>query len=106
MTEPSWTHQVRIERDRTVLLLGGEIDINGASGLQQLLDTTIAAAPRVDVDLLAVDFIDSTVISALITARNTARQARKSFAVVNPASNVARTLRVTGVLDALSPTDA
>ncbi|SCG39810.1 STAS domain-containing protein [Micromonospora coxensis] len=103
MTPPTWTHRVRAEGDRIVLLLDGEIDVNGATALRRLFDAMIADAAGVDVDLRAVSFIDSTVIGTLVVARNVAREAGKTFVVSHPTGNVARTLRITGVLDLLSP---
>ncbi|MBM0225150.1 MULTISPECIES: STAS domain-containing protein [Micromonospora] len=102
----SWQHRIRTEPDGIVVVLDGEIDVNGAAALLSLLDATIDSAQQVLVDLHAVQFIDSTVISVLITARHIATGAGKRFGVVNPTGNVARTLRVTGVLDALSPSRA
>ncbi|WP_446220446.1 STAS domain-containing protein [Micromonospora sp. IBHARD004] len=90
-----------MESDGTFVVLDGEIDVNGAAALLSLLDATIDSAQQVLVDLHAVHFIDST--GALITARQTATDAGKRFGVINPTGNVARTLRITGVLDALSP---
>ncbi|WP_319459596.1 STAS domain-containing protein [Micromonospora sp. RTP1Z1] len=98
-----WRHRIRVEPEATVVVLDGEIDVNGAAALLNLLGATIDSADRVHVDLHAVDFIDSTAISALITARHTAIGAGKHFGVVNSTGNVARTLRITGVLDVLSP---
>lgn len=60
MTAPTWTPRVRVEGDRTLLLLDGEIDVNGAGQLHHLFDAAIADASCLDVDLRAVSFIDST----------------------------------------------
>ncbi|SCE93253.1 STAS domain-containing protein [Micromonospora mirobrigensis] len=100
--DPTWQHRLLAEQDHTVLALSGEIDVNGAGQLLDLLLHATARSARVDVDLQAVEFIDSTVISALITAHRTALAAGRQLAVVNPTGHVARTLRITGVLAALS----
>ncbi|WP_121397616.1 STAS domain-containing protein [Micromonospora sp. M71_S20] len=104
--QPSWQHQVRVEPDRRTVLLSGEIDVNGAEHLLDLLSHTITAAQRVDVDMAAVQFLDSTVIGALITARNTAAAAGRQLVVTNPSRIARRVLGITGVLDALSSTSA
>ena len=104
--QPSWQHQVRVEEDRTIVLLFGEIDGNGAGHLLDLLNHTINAARRVEVDMAAVQFLDSTVIGALITARNTATAAGRQLVVTNPSRIARRILGITGVLNALSPTSA
>lgn len=100
--EPTWQHEVHGTVKRRTVVLSGEIDVNGASDLQDLLQTTVSASPAVDVDLAAVQFIDSTVISALITAQNAARTAGRRLTVVNPTARVHRILNVTGVLHTLT----
>lgn len=102
--QPSWQHHVHVEPDRRIVQLRGEIDVNGAAHLLDLLTHTINAAQRVDVDMAAVQFIDSTVIGALITARNTATASGRQLVVTNPSRTARRVLDITGVLDALSPT--
>ncbi|MEU4625693.1 STAS domain-containing protein [Actinoplanes sp. NPDC023801] len=44
---------------------------------------------------------DSTVISALVTARNEARATGGRFVLINPTMPVRRILQITGVLEAL-----
>ncbi|MFG2056167.1 STAS domain-containing protein [Micromonospora sp. NPDC048930] len=61
-----------------------------ADQLLDLLENAIHATQRVDVDIEAVPFIDPTVISALINARNTATTAGRQFAVINPTSKFRR----------------
>lgn len=105
MPTPTWQHTVRVEHDRRVVTLSGEIDVNAAAGLLDLLKGTIDTADLVEVDIQALEFIDSTVISALITARNTARASGRRIVLVNPAGRIRRTLQITGVLDTLSAED-
>lgn len=100
---PTWQHRLCRQQDHTVLELCGELDVNGAQPLLDLLHLAITDSARLDVDLRAVEFVDSTVISALIVAHHTAVGAGKQFAVVNPTGHVARTLRITGVLTVLAP---
>ncbi|MCX4472482.1 Anti-sigma-B factor antagonist [Micromonospora sp. MW-13] len=100
---PTWQHHVRVEHDRSVLTLSGEIDVNAAARLLDLLTATINTAELVEVDVHAVEFIDSTVISALITARNTATAVGRRLVLVNATGRVRRILQITGVLDSLLP---
>lgn len=104
--EPTWQHVIHGTVKRRTVVLSGEIDVNGASDLQDLLQTTVSATPAVDVDLSAVQFIDSTVISALITAQRTALAAGRRLTVVNPTARVHRILNITGVLHALTNGEA
>jgi anti-anti-sigma factor len=101
-TELSWQHHVRTEAGRATVTLSGEIDMTEAGALQHLLETLARSTDAVDVDLAAVRFIDSTVISALIVARNAAADHGHRLSVINPRSLVRRVLDVTGVLDTLT----
>lgn len=56
-----------------------------------------------DVDLAAVTFIDSTVISALVTAHHAATAAGGALTLLNPGGQVQRVLTVTGILPLLGP---
>ncbi|MEV8509765.1 STAS domain-containing protein [Actinoplanes sp. NPDC051475] len=104
--EPTWRHHVRTADGHTTIELTGEIDMSGATHLQQLLAQAVGAARTVTVDVAGVQFIDSTVISALVTAHNTATANGCHFAVVNPGALVRRVLQITGVLDTLAEDNA
>ncbi|MGK5737857.1 hypothetical protein [Micromonospora sp. URMC 103] len=62
----SLQHQVRVEPDRR-RSCSPETDMNGSGRLLDLLNRTIHASRRVDVDMATVQFIDSTGIGAPIT---------------------------------------
>ncbi|MEV0153825.1 STAS domain-containing protein [Micromonospora sp. NPDC050686] len=100
--ELTWQHQIHTDGDRRIVVLSGEIDMNGAPRLQDLLHAAVDDADVVEVDAAAVTFIDSSVISALITARNTAVTTGRHLSLVNPSPQVHRILDVTGVLNALT----
>ncbi|SCL44751.1 anti-anti-sigma factor [Micromonospora citrea] len=100
--EPTWQHQIHANGNRKTVVLSGEIDMQGAARLQNLLHAAVRAADVVQVDTAEVSFIDSSVISALVVARNTAARAGRRLAVVNPSPQVHRVLDVTGVLDSLT----
>ena len=104
--EPTWRHDVRTADGHTVIGLTGEIDMSGAADLETLLKRAVDAARDVTVDIAGVQFIDSTVISALINARNTATAGGGRFTLVNPGAQVRRVLQITGVLDTLAEDNA
>ncbi|MEU2615651.1 STAS domain-containing protein [Micromonospora sp. NPDC007271] len=101
-SDPTWQHQIHAEGDRRTVVLSGEIDMNDAPRLQDLLHAAVDNADVVEVDAAAVTFIDSSVISALITARNTAATTGGHLSLVNASPQVHRVLDVTGVLKALT----
>lgn len=88
--------------DRQTLILSGELDMAEVPKLQEVLQSAVASAAAVYIDLTAVTFIDSTVISTLITVRRHAAAAGKRFGVLKPGGHVRHVLQVAGVLETLS----
>ncbi|MFF3001043.1 STAS domain-containing protein [Streptomyces sp. NPDC057950] len=58
-----------------ILVVGGEIDHDNADQLRQALHVDADAPARFVLDLSAVTFMDSTAISILVVANNTAGEA-------------------------------
>lgn len=100
--EPTWQYLVRADGDTRIIVLSGEIDINGAAELHRLLQETVDPGCEVTVDVAGVTFIDSTVITAFISAQNLAGRVGCRFSVINPEAQVQRVLALTGVLGALT----
>jgi anti-anti-sigma factor len=86
--------------DGTVrLAVGGEVDIATVGPLAEAM-TAILHDPqlrRLMVDLGEVTFLDSSGISALVSAYRLAVAGEVGFVVVNCRTNVLRTLEITGV---------
>jgi anti-anti-sigma factor len=101
-TDAGWSYVSRTSDGDTTVRLSGEIDMTGSGRLQEMLQEAVRSSRVVTVDLAAVGFIDSTVIGALIRARNAAEAAGCRLTVVNAAAQVRRVLQMTGVLDALT----
>ncbi|MEV5692706.1 STAS domain-containing protein [Micromonospora globbae] len=89
-----------------VVTLFGELDIAAANPLGHVLLGAIARAPRVQVDLARVSFIDSTVLNAFVNAHGRASGRGVSLALVNPTGHVRRVVSMTGILPLLSTPDA
>lgn len=103
MTSPArWLERTDVRGDQRTLVLSGELDMAEVPRLLEVLQSAVAVSAVVHVDLAAVTFIDSTVISTLITARRTASDAGKRFAVRKSTGHVRRVLEVAGVLEVLS----
>ncbi|HEY0696560.1 MAG TPA: STAS domain-containing protein [Micromonospora sp.] len=101
-THSIWHHQTRTDGNRATVVLSGEIDMSSADQLRRLLQKAVASTDTIDVDLAQVSFIDSTTISALIAAWNTATDTGHRFTVINPSHPVRRVLALTGLLDLLT----
>lgn len=100
--DTAWQCEVRADGSGKTVVLSGEIDMTGAEQLLDLLREAVRGADAVVVDIAAVAFIDSTVISSLITARAAATAAGCRLTVINPSPQVRRVLDVAGVLDTLA----
>lgn len=84
--------------DISVVTLGGDIDHHNTPHLSGvLLFPHGAASARTVVDLSAVTFIDSSGISAFITAHHAARRSGGWLRLVGPTDCVLRTIRLVGL---------
>jgi len=93
-----------VESDGTVVIeLRGELDlaINEALRLLLVETATTVRPPRIIVDMLHVNFVDSTGIGALAAGYTAARTAGVTFTVRHLAPFVAEQLRMTGLYDHL-----
>jgi anti-anti-sigma factor len=97
-----WRHTVSHHHGQAVVVLAGELDISATDALRDLLDE-ISQHEDVTVDLAAVTFLDSTIISVRVRAYLTAQDAERRFAVSEPSPATRRILTVAGVLELLTP---
>jgi len=98
------TIEVDREGDVQVVSLHGEHDISTAPELRGALERAQAAGDAVVVDLTGVEFVDSTVLQALLQGRDTAGQgAERRLVLVVPEDGVARRLLSLTNLDELIP---
>jgi anti-sigma B factor antagonist len=83
---------------RTVLAASGEIDIATAPALREAVDTVLTSgALDVWLDLIAVTFMDSTGVRALLDTRDALSGTGRTFAVICPPGPVRRVLQIAGV---------
>lgn len=92
---------VVVEQDSGVwvLTLRGEHDISVEPSLHEELDRVFAAGSTVVVDLSEVEFIDSSVLGALIHGHQRATQEPHQIAVVlpNPDGSITRLISMAGL---------
>jgi anti-sigma B factor antagonist len=86
-------------RGVSVISISGEHDLSTAPDLRSRLATAIADGESVVIDLSQAEFIDSSILGALLDARREAHAGGLGFAVAlsNGARPVARVLDVTGL---------
>jgi anti-sigma B factor antagonist len=79
------------------LVISGEIDITQADAVLATLRHYVAATATVELDLAALEYIDSTGLSALLAASEMSRAHGRDFRVVAASGIVRRVLEVSGV---------
>jgi len=88
----------RMDDDAVVVLPTGELDIASAPPLRDVLSAVITAEPRPRViccDLTEVSFMDSTALSALVFAHETAAAGGQQFCIAGARASVHRVLELT-----------
>ena len=103
MAEPRPLLQTEGVGGRVVVRLAGEIDLSNVDGLEAQIDSAIAQAQDVVIDLTAIDFIDSRGLRLLKRVSSSIAGRDGTLLVVAPASSVARSvLDMTGMSQELA----
>lgn len=94
-----WAHfveNVRLDgHPAPVLVLGGEIDIEGAEELSDAFEQAIMrSSGTLQVDMSRVEFMDATGIGTLVQAEGAARHRGLDLVVARPSSQVSRLLQL------------
>ncbi len=85
-----------------VVVLAGEVDLDGSGHLREVLLASVESAPGTVVDFGEVGFLDSSGINVLISAHRAAESRGVWLRLAAPRDAVERVLRLVGV-DALIP---
>jgi anti-sigma B factor antagonist len=86
-----------VQREGAVVVeLAGELDLYNAEDVRRaLLESAETSPTRLVVDLSAVEFLDSTILGALVEARSRLGDGR--FILAAPGTNIRRALEVSGL---------
>ena len=88
----------RTEGDRTVVSVGGEIDVYTAPKLrEQLIDLVSAGNYHLVVDMEKVDFLDSTGLGVLVGGLKQVRAHDGSLQLVCTQERILKIFRITGL---------
>jgi anti-anti-sigma factor len=91
----------------SVIVLSGELDLASSPALEEALARVFASETRtVVIDLRQLDFMDSTGLSILVRAHQTATETTRGLILVKGSPQVQRLLTLTGVTERLSLVDA
>lgn len=88
--------------DRQTLVLVGSVDLVTRTALVDAGREVLAGGRNLDLDMFAVDFIDSTGIGALVDLHNVAKANGTEMRIPRRSSRVDRILEVTGLSDTWS----
>ena len=107
MTEPRPLLQTEGDDGRVIVRLAGEIDLSNVDALEAQIDSAIAQAQDVVIDLTAIDFIDSRGLRLLNRVSSSVADRHGTLLVVAPAGSVARSvLDMTGMSRELTVHDS
>ena len=100
----AFTVRTEERHDAHVVIPKGELDLATAPALDTALDRAFAAVGpgRVVLDLRELEFIDSSGLRTLLTARRRAEQAGSQFSLVAGHRGLERTLEIAGVHNVFS----
>src|SRR5512142_1662245 len=88
----------RSEGDRTVVVVGGEIDVYTAPKLrEQLIDLVAAGNYHIVVDMTKVEFLDSTGLGVLVGGLKRVRAHDGSLRLVCTQERILKIFRITGL---------
>jgi anti-anti-sigma factor len=88
----------RVEGDRLIVTVTGELDLHSATALQRDVDALSPFPHPVTLDLGGVGFIDSTGIRALLAVNARATETTGSpVTIANPTESTRRLLELTGI---------
>jgi anti-sigma B factor antagonist len=87
----------------TGLTLAGEIDAHTAPTLAEAI--AACGHQHLQVDMAAVDFVDSSGLRVLIEAHQAAQAAGRKIQIANPSPAVSRLLEISGIDDYLNVVD-
>ena len=97
----------RTEGDRTVVVVGGEIDVYTAPKLrEQLIDLVSSGAYHLVVDMENVDFLDSTGLGVLVGALKRVRSNDGELSLVCTQPRIRKVFEVTGLTKVFSLYDS
>ena len=92
------TLSTRTEGGRTVVTVGGEIDVYTAPKLrEQLIDLVSGGAHHLVVDMENVDFLDSTGLGVLVGGLKRVRAHEGSLRLVCTQDRILKIFRITGL---------
>jgi anti-anti-sigma factor len=99
--------EVHQEGEGTVISLSGELDLASSPALEEAIERVLGSETElVVIDLRALEFMDSTGLSIIVKAHQTAEARELGLHLVNGPPQVERLLSLTGVAERMSLIEA
>ncbi|WP_413966251.1 STAS domain-containing protein [Actinacidiphila polyblastidii] len=83
----------------SVITVAGDADLDGVVPLRQAVEAALAHHPHLVLDLTGVGFADSTFLTSLLLARNSALEQEGSVRLLGVSTQVGRLLDLTGAAE-------
>ena len=87
------------------ICLSGELDMASAPELQAVIDSALAEAREIVLDVQELTFIDSTGLRCILACQAACQTSGTAFLMTPGKTQARRLFEITGVLDRLSITD-
>ena len=100
-----WRYAVRRDGDVGMVVLSGELDISARDALLEVVTAEVdrPGVREVRLDLAAVTFLDSTIMSVLVNAYLKAQDLGRGFTIMGQSGIVQRSLETAGLAQLLTP---
>ena len=86
--------EIALSEGKVTVVVGGEVDLSWSSDIRDLILKALTMEDRIEVDLSAVSYIDSSGIAGLVEGLQKAKKNNKSFALYQPSPSVMSVLKL------------
>jgi anti-sigma B factor antagonist len=84
---------------KVVVTVRGELDLDSSPDLLEEIRRRMAAAPRMELHLAGVEYVDSSGIAVLVQGYKLARRGSVEYVLVDPSSPVMRVITLSQLQD-------
>jgi len=100
-----WAYRVSRQGEMSLVTLSGEVDMSAEDELAEVLlaEVSRSGTSCVEIDLDAVEFLDSSAINVLVRVFNAARETGRELHLVRAHQTPLKVLEMTGLMPLLAP---
>jgi anti-sigma B factor antagonist len=101
MQIPVFEVQASQREDTTVLTIVGELDIATVDQFSRAVDAALSQSRRVEIDLAALEFVDSSGLRAIVAIHNASKAEGFAYKLRGSTPRIQRLFTLTGLDDLL-----